>query len=57
MYALFPQISLDWKTEFRRRYPFLDVWVGDGVDDEQDEDGDDDDDDGEDKDGDEPEAL
>ena len=25
MYALFPQISLDWKTEFRRRYPFLDV--------------------------------
>ena len=24
--ALFPQISLDWKTEFRRRYPFLDVW-------------------------------
>ena len=26
MYALFPQISLDWKTEFRRRYPFLDVW-------------------------------
>ena len=27
MYALFPQISLDWKTEFRRRYPFLDVWL------------------------------
>ena len=27
MYALFPQISLDWKTEFRRRYPFLDVWT------------------------------
>jgi len=26
MYALFPQISLDRKTEFRRRYPFLDVW-------------------------------
>ena len=25
IYALFPQISLDWKTEFRRRYPFLDV--------------------------------
>ena len=28
MYALFPQISLDRKTEFRRRYPFLDVCVG-----------------------------
>ena len=27
IYALFPQISLDWKTEFRRRYPFLDVWT------------------------------
>ena len=26
MNALFPQISLDWKTEFRRCYPFLDVW-------------------------------
>ena len=27
IYALFLQIALDWKTEFRRRYPFLDVCV------------------------------
>ena len=31
MYALFPQISLDWKTEFRRRYPFLDVCLQGGL--------------------------
>ena len=29
IYALFLQICLDWKTGFRRRYHFLDVWSED----------------------------